>query len=110
MYVEYAKNIIGYFIYEKHERYYNIIRMVVLPSYRRNKVGSYMIDSIKNCLLRSSATDYVICNLRESDLGSQLFMKANGFTAVGIIRGYFPHEDSYLMKWPIYGKVDFKIV
>lgn len=86
---------IGFIIYEFDggETTVNILNMVVRPDYRRQGVGTMLLDK----LIQSNAVtrrNYDIhAKVRESNLAAQLFLKKHDFEAIGVLKAYY--QDKY---------------
>lgn len=77
-----------------------ILWIGVREQYRRQGYGTGMLlVAISDAAQRRRP---LVCDVRESDLSAQLFLRANGLVCKRINRGYFetPNEDSYcFIKW-----------
>lgn len=108
---EYNNQIIGFFICERRKSRYHILRMAVLPEFRRSGVGAKLTEMWAKKLVAGKRSSITI-TVRERDLTAQLFFKSLGYLAVGIHREYFddPTEDAYFMQfrlsWP--GEADIE--
>lgn len=108
---EYNNQIIGFFICERRKSRYHILRMAVLPEFRRSGVGTKLTEMWAKKLVAGKRSSITIA-VRERDLTAQLFFKSLGYLAVGIHREYYddPTEDAYFMQfrltWP--GEADIE--
>ena len=82
--------IMGFVVYESMLFSVEILNLVVHPDYRREGVGSLIIDFLKEDYSDSKAIRY---KLRESNLIGQIFLKNNNFVSEGVVKDYF--SDSY---------------
>lgn len=102
MVTEVDQKVLGFMIYELYKSKLSIINFAVHPDYRRQGIGTAMVDKLKDKLplQRRTAIDLEI---REKNLEAQLFFKSQDFRAVSIIREYFPdiNEDAYIMRYSI---------
>jgi ribosomal-protein-alanine N-acetyltransferase len=92
--------IIGHFIFQFNENEIQLLNLTILPEYRRQKIGSRVIETLSGRLEKT-----LVCNVRESNLYAHLFLKYNGLKAQSIVRRYFvdydvlerpAYEDAYL--------------
>lgn len=101
--VQYRDQIVGYSTFEYTSTALRVFKLVIAPEFRRLGLGSEVLRHYKSQLTE------VWCRLkidvRESNLDSQLFLKANEFQAVQIIEGAYPDvpEAAYCFEY-IYGK------
>jgi ribosomal-protein-alanine N-acetyltransferase len=68
----------GYMIYELCDTSFELITLAIAPQFRRQGYGTMMIDKMKR-KLRLEVRSEIICELRESNLDGQLFLKKCGF-------------------------------
>ena len=76
-----------------------LLNFAVEPAYRRKGAGSRFMESLfRFCQLRGCARLEV--DVRESNLGAQLFGRTVGFLATKVLRKHFEDtgEDAYLMQ------------
>jgi hypothetical protein len=61
-----------------------------------------MVDKLKR-KLRPGRRERIIVPVRESLLGAHLFMKANGFIAISVLKNDFidTNEDAYIFKFDL---------
>ena len=100
MVAEHEKQTAGMMIYELERTRLHILNFAVAPEFRRLDVGTQMIEKLHNKLSQQRRTELIL-EVRESNLGAQLFFKAQGFRAVKILPGYYEEtgEDAYQMVW-----------
>jgi len=98
MVVEMGEKIVGFMIYKLHKSKLHILHLAVLPSMRHSGVGSQMITTLVSKLSSHRRTRISI-TVPETNLAAQLFLRANGFEAVNVLRGYYEDrgEDAYNM-------------
>jgi len=93
--------IVGYALYRYHKKFLGVLRIVVHPQYRRNKVATHLIDDIKSRLKDRE----LIMSVRESNLEGQLFLRSLGFKAIKIHKDFYTSygvvEDGYIMQYLI---------
>jgi ribosomal-protein-alanine N-acetyltransferase len=86
-------------IYELHKTRIHVLNFAVAQDYRRNGVGTQMVDKLIG-KLSSQRRTRIILEVRETNLPAQLFFRANQFRAVSVLRDFFEDvpEDAYLMQ------------
>lgn len=98
---EFEKSVVGHAVYELYDETMHVMRLVVDPALWRLGVGSQLMESLKLRLARSRRKE-IVFDVRESDLGLQLFLRQCGFQAIKLLRGYYNEdtgEDAYLFSW-----------
>jgi ribosomal-protein-alanine N-acetyltransferase len=88
----------GYLMYELHRERFTILRLAVHPQFRGIGVGRALVRKLTDKLhpRRRTAVDAVV---PERLLGAQLFFRALGFEAVGVLRGWDGDGDGYRMRY-----------
>ncbi|MCD6171980.1 MAG: ribosomal protein S18-alanine N-acetyltransferase [Thermoplasmata archaeon] len=85
------KKIVGYAIGDKHRHL--IVSIAVHPEYRRNGIGTMLINEILK-----NMEDYAVLQVRKSNIDAIKFYKKNGFNEKNIIKYYYiDGEDAILM-------------
>ncbi len=94
--------IVGYMIYELHKSKLHFLNFAVNPEFRRRGVGKQMVEKLVNKLSDQRRNEIVI-EVRESNLGAQLFFKKMGFKAVLVLRNHYDNtdEDAYVMRFTL---------
>lgn len=94
---DYNCKIVGFVIVEEVKRKMFIHNLGVLSHYRRLHVGTELIQRV---LSKTHIGSFFAC-VRERDLDIQFFLKANGFKAVKVQRGFFfdSGEDGFLFEF-----------
>ena len=89
-------HIAGFMLYELWKAKMEILNFAVAPEYQRKKVGQQMIDKVY-AKLSMHRRRSVGCMVRESNLGAQMFFKAQGMQALRVERGCYTDtgEDGY---------------
>lgn len=102
MVVEEAARLRGFAIYALYKRRFEIIKMVVDVAHRRHGWGRQLIEKLKSKLFVDRRYE-IACDVRESNLGGQLFLKSQGFRGVEVARGSHenPLEDGYVMQYSL---------
>lgn len=100
MVAEHAEQIRGFMVYELHKNRLHILNFAVDPIYRRLKIGEQMIDKVKTKLL-PQRRNRILLEVRETNLGAQLFWRSMGFRAISLLRDFYDDtpEDAYLMQY-----------
>jgi ribosomal-protein-alanine N-acetyltransferase len=96
MVAELDEVVVGYMIYELHPNRIYLWSLAVHPEFRRQGVGSALIEKLVSKLYQKRSRINV--EVRETNLDAQLFFRGSGFRAVGVIRDRYPEttEDAYL--------------
>lgn len=99
MVAEVCELIAGYVIYELTRNGLRVLNFAVRPDCRRRSIGSLMVNKLKSKL--NDRRTKIELHLRESNLVAQKFFAANGFKAIGVVRGFYTDwsgEDAYLFR------------
>jgi len=98
MVAEYNNRIIGFMIYELFKAKLQLLNFAVAPEFRRQAVGSQMIEKLVDKLSQQRRKEIVL-EVRESNLAAQIFFKKQGFKAVLVLHNYYGdvNEDAYVM-------------
>ncbi len=94
MVAEEDSKIVAFVVYALHKDKIFICNLAVSPDCEGRGIGSEILNRLKNKLKRRTLLEM---DIRESDLGSQLFLKNNGFRAIEVIRDFYENtnEDAY---------------
>jgi ribosomal-protein-alanine N-acetyltransferase len=100
MVAEQGEKVVGFMIYELHKAKLHILNFAVLPSCRRARIGSQMVAKLIS-KLSSHRRTRITLEVRETNLGAQLFFRSQGFRAVRVLRSYYEDsgEDAFLMQY-----------
>ena len=100
MVAEYEDRVVGFMIYELHKTRIHVLNFAVAPAFQRRGVGSQMVAKLI-AKLSSQRRSRVLLEIRETNLGAQLFFRENGFRAISILHKYYEDtpEDAYLMQY-----------
>ena len=100
MVAEHGEKVVGFMIYELHKAKLHIMNFAVHAAWRRRAVGSQMVQKLVSKLTSHRRTRITI-ELRESNLGGQLFLRQQGFKAVEVLRRAYAdtHEDAYVFAY-----------
>ncbi len=92
----------GFSIYELFKNRIVILRLAVDPSWQRMAVGMQLVERLKSKLAvnRRAKLDVFV---RETNMPGLLFFQSQGFTALGLERGWFEDtgEDAILMQYRV---------
>jgi len=102
MVAEHNNQIVGFMIYELHKASLHVLNFAVHPAVRHRRVGQQMIAKLVD-KLSQQRRERIDLLVRESNLSSQFFLKAMGFRAVKVLRGYWDDsgEDAYQMRYSL---------
>ncbi len=94
--------VLAYAVYQEHKDMLHLLSIATSPNYRRKGCARSLIDHMMRSLAGPHSLKRIECEVRESNLEAQLFMKACGFRATGIESNFYPNiqEDAYLfVRW-----------
>lgn len=100
MVAEHEERVVGFMIYELHKNRIHVLNFAVAPAFRRKGVGSQMIAKLIG-KLSTQRRNRIVLEVRETNLGAQLFFRANAFRAVSVLHSYYDDtpEDAYVMQF-----------
>jgi [ribosomal protein S18]-alanine N-acetyltransferase len=100
MVAEYEDRVVGFMIYELHKTRIHVLNFAVAPAYQRRGVGSQMVAKLIG-KLSAQRRSRILLEIRETNLGAQLFFRENGFRAISVLHSYYDDtpEDAYLMQY-----------
>lgn len=100
MVAEQGEKVVGFMIYELHKAKLHILNFAVSPACRRAGVGGQMVAKLIS-KLSSHRRTRITLEVRETNLGAQLFFRAQGFKAVRVLRAYYEDsgEDAFQMHY-----------
>jgi [ribosomal protein S18]-alanine N-acetyltransferase len=104
MVAEQGEKVVGFMIYELHKAKLHILNFAVHSSSRRLAVGSQMVQKLIS-KLSSHRRTRITLEIRETNLGAQLFFSKQCFKAVRVLRSYYEDsgEDAFLMQYRFAG-------
>lgn len=102
MVAEHCEHIVGYFLYELHEKRIHILNFAVARNRWGQGVGRQMLDKLIDKLSPNKRVRITL-EVRETNLNALLFFKACGFKATQVLRDYYDEspEDAIVMQWHI---------
>jgi len=100
MVAEQGEKVVGFMIYELHKAKLHILNFAVHPPFRRGGIGAQMVAKLIS-KLSSHRRTRITLEVRETNLGAQLFFRAQGFKAVRVLRSFYEDsgEDAFLMEY-----------
>ena len=100
MVAEYDEQVVGFMIYELHKTRLHILNFSVHEDFRRRGVGHAMVSKLIS-KLSHQRRNRILLEVRETNLGAQLFFRRSGFNAVSVLRDFYDDttEDAYLMQF-----------
>jgi [ribosomal protein S18]-alanine N-acetyltransferase len=102
MVAEQGERVVGFMIYELHKNKLHILNFAVHPSYRRFGVGTQMVSKLISKLSSHRRTKITL-EVRETNLGAQLFFRTQEFKALRVLRAFYEDsgEDAYLLQYKL---------
>jgi ribosomal protein S18 acetylase RimI-like enzyme len=73
-----------------------LLNMAVAPVWQRTGLGRALLAKLSQAL--QHPRDRIQTTVPESNLGAQLLLRAGGYKAVRVLRGFFDSEDGYLLE------------
>lgn len=100
MVAEYDERVVGFMLYGLHKTRIHVLNFAVAADCRRRGVGKQMLAKLI-AKLRAGRRSRILLEVRETNLGAQLFFRQNGFRAVSVLRAFYDDtpEDAYLMQY-----------
>ena len=97
---EHNKQVVAFMMYELYKKQLHLSSLAVNPDFRRNGIGSQMINELINQLSHQHR-NRILLEVREANLSAQLFFHAQEFHAVSILHGFYDDtmEDAYQMQY-----------
>jgi ribosomal-protein-alanine N-acetyltransferase len=104
MVAEFDERVVGFMIYELHKNRLHVLNFAVRPEFRRRGVGNSMIRKLMG-KLSEQRRNRILLEIRETNLGAQLFFRDCGFRAISVLREFYDDspEDAYLMQYRFRG-------
>jgi ribosomal-protein-alanine N-acetyltransferase len=100
MVAEHGGRIVGFMIYELLKSELHVLNFAVHPEYRRQGVGSQMVDKLINKLSQQRRR-VLSLEVRETNLAAQMFFRSRGILAVDVLRNHYEEspEDAYRFEY-----------
>lgn len=86
MVAEQGEKVVGYMLYELHERRIDLLRLVVCPRHRSLGVGRQMLEKIQS-KLSTHRRSHIIADVPDGNLPAQKWLRACGWRAICVVRG-----------------------
>jgi ribosomal-protein-alanine N-acetyltransferase len=102
MVAEHDERTIAFMIYELHRRKLHVLNFAVHPDWRRRGVGAAMVRKLVSKLNPGAERRHkLVLEVRETNMGGQLFLRAMGFRAASLLREFYDDsgEDAYLFEY-----------
>lgn len=96
--------VVGFMIYELHKGRIHVLNLAVAQDSRRQGVGTAMLAKLGGKLSRERR-NRIMCEVRETNLLGQQFLRSRGFKAISVLREFYDdsEEDAYLMQYRFRG-------
>jgi len=91
-------DVVGFMVHSLQKTSYEVLNFAVHPDWRGKGVGRRLIERLAGKLSESRRTEITL-EVRETNLGAQLFFRDMGFKATAVLRGHFNGEDAYRMRY-----------
>ena len=100
MVAERNEEVAGFMIYELHKTRIHILSFAVHPDFRRQTVGTTMVEKLVS-KLAYQRRNRIVLEVRETNLPAQLFFRQLGFRATGVLKSFYEDtpEDAFLMQY-----------
>lgn len=100
MVAEHECDVAGFMIYELRRTSISLLSIAVHPDYRRIGIGTALIAKLLT-KLNHVRRNQIDVQVRETNLGAQLFLRDLGFRAVAVVSNYYDDsdEDAYLFNY-----------
>lgn len=98
--VDFDEQAAGFVIYELHKTRLHVLNLAVAKQFERRGFGRILLDKLI-AKLNPDRRVRISTEVRETNLNAQLFFRACGFRAVGVVRDYYQDttEDAYVMQY-----------
>lgn len=95
-------DVVGYSVMVMHRNHLEVGNLAVDAGQQRKGVATELIHRVK-AKLSPHRRPWISVKVRESNLPAQLFFAAQGFKAVGLLRGFYEvtDEDAVLMQYQL---------
>lgn len=95
--------LIGFIVYACGSKNLQILNLGIHSKFQKQGLGTLLVDRVKKRLNNK----YLTCNVRESNLNAQLFLKKKKFIATKVLKNYYcdeyaqETENAYKFKYQI---------
>lgn len=102
MVAERDDEVVGFMVYELHQNRIQLLSLAVHSEYRRQGVGRSLIAKLQD-KLSPERRNRIMCEIRETNVPGQVFMRACGFRAISVLREFYEecNDDAYLFQYRI---------
>jgi ribosomal-protein-alanine N-acetyltransferase len=102
MVAEEHEAIVGYFVYDLCDGFIHVLNLAVDPTHARRGIGTKLITRLIEKISQQRRTR-ICMEVRESNLGAQLFLKNQGFVAQCIVKNHYcdTGEESYRFEYEL---------
>lgn len=94
---EEAGEAVGFLVYELSLDHFTLLRIGVHPSRRREGIATALLADLAGKL--TEKREIISTEVRERNLDIQVFLRANRYKAVGVIRDHYKNEDCFLFRF-----------
>lgn len=93
--------VVGFAVYNLGRSHIELLRLGVAPYVRRRGIAAQLVEDLKRKL--GTRRPVLAATVRESNLPMQLFLRSQGFRAVGVFRRFFPdtEESGYRFRFEL---------
>jgi ribosomal-protein-alanine N-acetyltransferase len=84
---EHGGRVVGFMVYEVERTHYRLLKLAVAPDFRRRGAGRQLVARLVGRL--GGRRNRIVADVRETNLGGQLVLKALGLRAEAVIRGFY---------------------
>jgi ribosomal-protein-alanine N-acetyltransferase len=90
--------VVGFIVWALFGNRIEIINLGVSREFNRQGVGTTLIDKVKKKAIERKKTR-IVTHVNERDLDIHLFLHANGFRAMRVIKRFFGEDAAYRFSW-----------
>ena len=97
---ECKEEVVGYIIYECCRDHFHVLNLAVRQDFRGQGVGRGLVERVLR-KLSVKRRDRVLVEVRDGNLGAQLFLRSLGFKATKVLYNYYEDtaDDTYLFSY-----------
>lgn len=102
MVAEHGERVVGFVIYELHRNKLHILNLAVHAGFQGRSIGSQIVEKLQS-QLGSQRRNEISLEIRETNLGAQLFFSRMGFKATAIMPDFYDDspEDAYSFQYQV---------
>jgi ribosomal-protein-alanine N-acetyltransferase len=96
-------HVVGFALCEMHQRHLHLTNLAVDQDWRRCGIGRHLIETLADSF-GDKGRNQLVLEVRETNVGAQLFFRRCGFRAVSLMRQSFANTDesAYRMTRPLH--------